>query len=179
MKQQPRILYCDIYCPWKQMPPALLGTYRHPAFIYVLIFRISTSYWSIIFVDKIRHVYMSFFLFLSILYFSLLNLFRTKAVWCHYDWSIILPTHNSLFLSLNGPMYNLKIPPLFFYRTSFLLEMGTFFKESGLKVSMIGVFLKEHRSISWNELNKLSTEKIHGFTLPFELTSKYNPSRPK
>ena len=42
MKQQPRILFCKIYCSWKQKPRPLLGTHRYPVFIYLLILRIST-----------------------------------------------------------------------------------------------------------------------------------------
>ena len=110
-KKLPRILHCDIYCSWKQVPPAFLVTHRYPVFIYVLVWRISTSYWSIKFLYKIRHICKNFFLFFSILYFSLLNCFRNKTISRYFDLSI-LPSHNSLFLTLTGPIYNLKIPSI-------------------------------------------------------------------
>ena len=95
-----------------QRPPPLFGTYRYPVFIYILILTVSSSHWSIIFVDNIGHVYRNFFLFLLISSFSLLNWFWTKAVWYHDDCSIILPNYNSLFLTLIGRMCNLRVPCL-------------------------------------------------------------------
>ena len=62
--------------------------------------------------------------------------------------------------------------PLFFFRTSFFLEMGTSFKRSALKVPIVGMFLRDHWSINWNELKTLSTEKRIRFRLPSESTSK-------
>ena len=162
-KQQPGILYCDIYSPWKQRPPPLFGTYRYPVFIYVLILTVSTSHRSIIFVDNIRHVYRYFFLSLSIPSFRLLNWLWTKTVWCH--------NNNSLFLTWLD-VYATSKYPLSFFRTSFLLEMGTSFMRSALKVPITGIFLREHWSVNWNELKKLSTERSIGFRLPSESTGK-------
>ena len=42
-------------------------------------------------------------------FFSFLNWFWTKTVWCHNDCSIILPNYHSLFLTLIGRIWNLKI----------------------------------------------------------------------
>ena len=102
-KHQPGILYYDICSPWKHRPLPLFGTYRYPVFIYILILTVSTSHRSIIFVDNIRHVYRNF-LFLSI------PSFWTKTIWCHSDCSIIFPNYSSLFLTLIGRIYNIKIP---------------------------------------------------------------------
>lgn len=41
--------------------------------------------------------------------FTLLNWFRTNSIWCHNACSIILRSHNSLFLILIGRMHNLRI----------------------------------------------------------------------
>ena len=162
-KHQPGILYYDICSPWKHRPLPLFGTYRYPVFIYILILTVSTSHRSIIFVDNIRHVYRNF-LFLSI------PSFWTKTIWCHSDCSIIFPNYSSLFLTLIGRIYNIKIPSVLLQ--NILLEMGTCFMRSTLKVPITGTFLREHWSISWNELIKLSTESSIGFKLPSESTGK-------
>ena len=113
----------------------------------------------------------NFFLFLSIPSFSLSNWFRTKTIGCHNDCSIIFPSHWAFSL----PWLDISATsryPLFFFRTSFFLEVGTSFKRSALKVPVVGMFLRDHWSINWNELKTLSTENSIGFRLPSESTGK-------
>ena len=126
-KQQPGILYCDIYFPWKHRPPLLFGTYRYPVFIYVFILTVTTFNWMITFVDNLGHVYKNFFLFLSVPSFSLLNWFWTKTIWCHNECSFILSSHNNLFLTLIGRMCKLKIASIIL-QNLFLACNGDFFQ---------------------------------------------------
>ena len=117
-KQQSSILYSDIYSSSKHRPPPLSGTQWYPV-ICVWILTVSTSHWSIIFVENKGHILKNFFLFLLIPSFSLSNLFRTKTIGCHYVCSIIFPSHYSSFLTLIGQP---EVQPHTLYSSSELLS---------------------------------------------------------
>ena len=99
--------------------------------------------------------------------FNFLNWFKTKTIWCHNACSIILPSHNSLFLILIRCIYNLRITFLIL-KNFFLALNENFFQAICSRSTYIRFFLREHESVNWNELKKLSTERSIGCRLPSE-----------
>ena len=113
---------------------------------------------------------LHFCLFLSILSFRFLNWFRTKTIWC-YNYCPIIQVTATFFL----PLWEICIAsknPLSFFRTSFLLEMGSSLKRYTFKKLIVGIFQSEIWSINWNELKRSSTGRIMGFRLPSESIGK-------
>ena len=165
-KQQPSILYCDIYSSWKQRPTPLSGTHWYPV-ICGLILIVSTSHWSISKKTYLKNFFLSFR--------SHLLAFRIGSEPKQLDAIMTVPLSFQATTAFSLPWLDISATsryPLFFFRTSFFLEVGTSFKRSALKVPIVGMFLRDHWSINWNELKTLSTEKSIGFRLPSESTGK-------